>query len=130
MDDLLVLGYTLTYRLDVMAMATCYKNILGLNYPDCASCSVEHWTYPFYESKQQDAKEKLAKCTMIRRMIHSAKIISAASVDQWYNYNKPVEYLAIALIESQKSEYEVTQSICILHDGKWLLLHQSSIEGL
>jgi hypothetical protein len=120
MDALLTLGYTLSYRLDCMTMGTYYKDILGLDYPDCTSCSIEGWTYPLYESKQQEAKEKLSRYDKIKSLISAANIFSAASDGQGYDYDKPEEYLAIALVESQKTREEVEQAISILKDGESL----------
>ncbi|KAI9760570.1 MAG: hypothetical protein M1840_002385 [Geoglossum simile] len=114
MDGLLALGYTLSYRLEGMTMATNYKDFLGLDYPDCASCCIEAWTFPLYESKEKEAKEKLAKYAEVKLMIKAAKIFSTAADGQGYDYDKPEEYLAIAFVESGKSKNEVEQAIAVL----------------
>ncbi|KAI9784474.1 MAG: hypothetical protein M1839_002130 [Geoglossum umbratile] len=114
MDGLLTLGYTLSYRLEGMTMATNYKDFLGLDYPDCDSCCIEAWTFPLYESKEKEAKEKLAKYAEVKRMIKAAKIFSTAADGQGYDYDKPEEYLAIAFVESGKSKNEVEQTIAVL----------------
>jgi hypothetical protein len=118
MDDLLTLGYTLSYRLEGMAMATDYKNLLGLEYPDCTACIVEAWTYPLYESKEKEAKHKLLKFEKIKDMIQDAAIFSAAADGQGYDYDKPEEYLAIALVESNRTREEVEEAIGVLKDCK------------
>ena len=117
MDDLLTLGYTLSYRLGCMTIGTYYKNLLGLDYPDCTSCSVEGWTYRLY--KQQEATKKLSY-KKIKNLISAANIFSAASDGQGDDYDKPEEYLAIALVESQKTWEEVEQATSILKEGESL----------
>ncbi|KAI9763102.1 MAG: hypothetical protein M1840_000914 [Geoglossum simile] len=116
MDDLLTLGYTLSYRLESMAMATSYKDFVGLSYPDCASCGIEAWTDPLYESNEREAKEKLSRYREARDMIHAAKIFSAASDGQGYTYLKPRDYLAIAFVESGRTKREVEQAIGALKE--------------
>ncbi|KAI9859997.1 MAG: hypothetical protein M1813_006344 [Trichoglossum hirsutum] len=114
MDALLTLGHTLSYRLEGMTMATYYKDFLGLDYPDCTSCNVEAWSYPLY--KEQEEREKLAIYRKIKNMIHDVRIFSAASDGQGYDYDKPEEYLAIALVESRKTRNEVEQTVSVLED--------------
>ncbi|KAI9766498.1 MAG: hypothetical protein M1840_006455 [Geoglossum simile] len=116
MENLLTLGYTLSYRLEGMAMATDYKNFLGLEYPDCTACRVEAWTYPLSESKEKEAKYKLLKFDRIRGMIHDAEIFSAAADDQGWDYNKPGQYLATAFVESNRTREEVEEAIAVLKD--------------
>ena len=106
-----------------MTRATNYKDLLGLDYLDCASCSVEAWTYPLHESNQQEAKEKLSRYHENKCLVHAAKIFSAASDGQGYNYHKGEEYLAIAFVESKKTRNEVEQAISVLKDCKLLFLH-------
>jgi hypothetical protein len=118
MDDLLTLGYTLSYRLDGMTMATNYKDFLSLDYLDCAACGIEAWTYPLYESKEKEAKQKLSRFRVIGGMIQEAKIFSAAADGQGYDYDKPGKYLAIALVESNKTRKEVEEAIGVLKDRK------------
>jgi hypothetical protein len=118
MENLLTLGYTLSYRLESMAMATDYKNLLGLEYPDCPACRVEAWTNPLSESKEKEAKYKLLKFYNINDMIHDAEIFSAPAGDQGWNYNKPRQYLAIALVESNRTTEEVEEAIAVLKDCK------------
>ena len=84
MDALLTLGYTLSYRLDSMTLATYYKDILELDYPGCASCSVEAWTSPLYESNQPEARDKLSRHSKIQSLIQDAKILCVASDSQGY----------------------------------------------
>ncbi|KAI9860324.1 MAG: hypothetical protein M1813_006213 [Trichoglossum hirsutum] len=116
MDDLLTLGYTLSYRLEGMTMATNYKDFLSLDYLDCAACGIEAWTYPLYESKEKEAKQKLSRFRVIGGMIQEAKIFSAAADGQGYDYDKPGKYLAIALVESNKTRKEVEEAIGVLKD--------------
>jgi len=111
------------YRLDGMTMATNYKDFLGLDYLYCASCIIQAWTYPFYESNQQEAKEKLSRYSKIKSLIYAAKIFNAASDGHGYDYDKPEEYLAIAFVESKKTRDKVEQAISILKDRKSLFLH-------
>ena len=122
-DALLKLGYTLSYRLDGMTMATGYKDLLGLDYLDCSSCDVAVWTHPLHDSKQQEVKEKLSRYRKIVSLIRAAKNFSAASIGQGYNYEKPGEYLAIAFVESGRTKGEIEHGICILKDCKLFLLH-------
>ena len=124
MDELLTLGYTLSYRLNNMTRATSYKDILGLDYLDCTACSVEGWTYPLYASKQKEAKEKLSRYNTYRGLIHVAKIFSTASDGQGYYYTKPEQYLAIAFVESQRTRGELEQAISTLQNGWSLFWYQ------
>ncbi|KAH0566222.1 hypothetical protein GP486_000369 [Trichoglossum hirsutum] len=117
-DGMLALGYILSYRLEGMTMATNYKDFLSLDYPDCTSCCVEAWIFPLYESKEKEAKEKLAKYREAKSMIKAAKIFSTAADGQGYDYDKPEEYLAIAFVESGKSKNEVEQAIAVLKGRK------------
>jgi hypothetical protein len=120
MDALLTLGDTLSYRLDCMTTGTYYKDLLGLDYPDCTSCSVEGWTFPLYESRQKEAKQKLFRYNKIKSLISDANIFSAASNGQGYDYDKGEDYLAIAFVESLKTWEEVEAAVSILKDGKSL----------
>jgi hypothetical protein len=79
---------------------------------------VEAWTYPLSESKEKEAKYKLLKFDKIRGMIHDAEIFSAASNNQGWDYNKPGQYLAIALVESNRTSEEVEEAIAVLKDCK------------
>ncbi|KAI9780355.1 MAG: hypothetical protein M1839_006778 [Geoglossum umbratile] len=110
MDDLLTLGYTLSYRLEGMTMAKNYKDFLGLDYLDCPACRIEAWTYPLYESKEKEAKLKLSRFEVIGGMIREAKIFSSAVDGQGYDYDKPGKYLAIALVESNKTTKQVEEA--------------------
>jgi hypothetical protein len=112
--DLLTLSSTLAYRLEGIAIGTRYKDLLKLEYPDCNSFDVEGWTFPRYESKQKEAKEQLLRYKKFRSLIKDANIFSAASEDQGYTYPKPWEYLAIALVESQKTQAEIEGAISLL----------------
>jgi hypothetical protein len=118
MDDLLDLGSTLSYRLDSMAYATYYKDVLGLDYPDCNACEIESWTNPLYESNQQEAKEKIRRYNITYKFIVDAGLFSAPLEGQGWSYSKPKHYLAIALVESRKSKGEVIEAINILKAGK------------
>ena len=116
MDVLLGLGYALSNKLDGMTVATSYKDLLGLKYPDCSSCNVAAWTYPLHAFRDQEAKEKLSTYTEIRRLIRAAKIFSVASDGQGYNYEKPAEYLAIIFVESGRTRDEIEHCIGVLKD--------------
>lgn len=118
MDDLLDLGSTLSYRLDGMAYATYLKDILGLDYPDCHAYEIESWTYPLYESSQQEAKDKLRRYNITYKFINDARLFSSPLTGQGWPYSKPKHYLAIALVESRKSTEEVVEAINILKAGK------------
>ena len=118
MDDLLDLGTALSYRLDSMAQATYYKDVLGLDYPDCNACEVEGWTHPLYASDQPEAKEKLRRFNITRNFIDDAKLFSGPVGSQGWDYDKPEHYLAMALIESRMSKDEVAEAISILKAGK------------
>jgi hypothetical protein len=118
MDDLLTLGYTLSYRLEGMTTATKYKDFLGLDYLDCAAYRIEAWKYPLYESKEKEAEQKLSRFRVIGGMIRKARIFSAAVDGQGYDYDKPGNYLAIALVESNKMREEVEEAIGVLKDRK------------
>lgn len=118
MDGLLDLGSALSYRLDSMAYATYCKDVLGLDYPDCNACEIESWTNPLYESNQQETKEKIRTYNIIYKFIVDAGLFSAPSKGQGWSYSKPKHYLAIALVESRKSEEEVIEAINILKAGK------------
>lgn len=118
MDDLLDLGTALIYRLDSIAQATHYKDLLGLNYLDCNACEIEGWTYPLYASNQQDAKEKLRRFDITLELIDDAKLFSGPVGAQGWHYSKPEHYLAIALVESRMSKGDVTEAINILKAGK------------
>jgi hypothetical protein len=123
MDDLLDLSSTLSYRLESMAYATYYKDVLGLDYPDCNAYEIESWTYPLYESNQQEAKEKIWRYNIIYNFIVDVGLFSAPLEGQGWPYSKPEHYLAIALVESQKSKEEVIEAINILMAGKSFILH-------
>ena len=125
-DALLTLGYTLSYRLEAMTMASYYKDFLGLDYPDCTSCSIEAWTYPLHDSVQEEAKEKVSRFRKTTSLLNAAKIFSAPSEGQGYGYIKPRQYLAIALVESGKTSDEIEQAIGMLKDGKSLFVHRPS----
>ena len=118
MDDLLNLGTALRYRLDSMAYATYCKDFLDLDFPDCNACEVESWEYPLYQSKQKEAKEKIRRYDDIYGLIGGAGLFTAPVGGQGWRYSKPGHYLAIALVESQKSREEVIEAIGILKAGK------------
>lgn len=119
MDDLLDLGTALSYRLDGMAQATYYKDILGLDYLNCNACEVEGWTHPlYYAYDKPEAKEKLRRFDIICEFISDAKLFSSPVGGQGWDYDKPEHYLAIALIESRMSKDDVVEAISILKAGK------------
>ncbi|KAI9780270.1 MAG: hypothetical protein M1839_006830 [Geoglossum umbratile] len=75
-------------------MATYYKDFLGLDYPDWASYSVERGLILFTKST--------GEC--------------ATADGQEYGYNKPKEYLTVALVEGRKTRNDFERAISVLKD--------------
>ena len=104
-----------------MAYATYYKDILDLNYPDCNACEIESWTYPLSASTQQVAKENFRKYDDNYAFITKTGLFSAPITGQGWPCSKRKHYLAMALIESGKSEEQVIEAVSILKAGKLLV---------
>ena len=130
LEDLLILGSTLKYRLDSMAHATDYKDILGIDYVDCNACPVEGWINPLSESKEPDAKAKLHKYDFIYSLVNDARLFSEPLDGQGWAYSKPQKYLAIVLVESRTSDEEIKEALKTLKTSKSFISASCAIPQL
>ncbi|KAG7006444.1 hypothetical protein G7Y79_00014g036190 [Physcia stellaris] len=124
-----MLQAALRYRLAVMKLASEYKDLLGLSYPDCDAFDVESWrdvtSTEDRTSSPRQSNTMWKKFNQYLTLIVEATIFDTpASRAGWY-YRKPQEYLAIAFVESGLGVDDVKKAI-----QRILIVKTAQVEAL
>ena len=116
-----MLQAALHYRMAVIKLASEYKDLLGLSFPDCDAFEVESWQYAAGTEDRTSPKEpdtKYKKFQQYLALIAKGTIFDMpASSAGWY-YRKPQEYMAIACVESGFGVDDVNKAIQTILVGK------------
>jgi hypothetical protein len=123
-DELKIFDAVIDYRYNLMRRATEYVFFLDLNFVDCLWFDVEHWIRQNYADKSEMAARSRSRYETIFGLIMSSKIFDRQV--QGLPFQKPKQYLAIALAESHLSLDQVRNSIATLLRCK-SYLHLSTI---
>ena len=114
----------LSYRIDSDKIATEYKNILGLEYPDCHKVNVQAWQGDMRQLEGPYAHDKLetklGRSSFIHGRLHDARVIDGPATWQGRGYSKPTHYLAIVFVENSLSKEEVEKAISTMLARKFL----------
>ncbi|KAI4185107.1 MAG: hypothetical protein LQ346_005984 [Caloplaca aetnensis] len=104
------LRLTLTYRMEMMYLASEYKSMMGLDFPDCDMFDFDEWERSDLQggkgkAKQEDDK-KYNFFLSCQTKVYRAKLFPDAPLIEGHglllslSYTKPNNYLAVALAES------------------------------
>lgn len=102
----------MTYRLGLMSLATTFKTLVGLEYPDCIGFDCSAW----YEQVQfeQTCSQKLElKDRYLRLLLHSG-IFPPPTRFQGRTDRKPQHYLACAFADAGWTESQVESALKIM----------------
>ena len=105
----------LSFRMEVMKLATEYKNILGLNYIDCHEFDYETW-FRFKRAPQMQKKYE-----EYQHLVFAKEVFPNPSPTQGLSYVKPLDYLAVAFVESGLSSNAVQEAIATILAGEFQL---------
>ncbi|KAL8901688.1 MAG: hypothetical protein Q9207_005074 [Kuettlingeria erythrocarpa] len=104
------LRLTLTYRMEMMYLASEYKNTMGLDFLDCHMFDFDEWDRSNFQAgkgkAKQEADEKYDFFEGCRTEVNRAKLFPARPLVENHgrllslSYTKPSNYLAVALAES------------------------------
>jgi hypothetical protein len=102
------LSNVLCFRMSVIKRATDYKNYLGLSIDDCHLFDTwaEQRTLKACSNQRQIIEEGLEKWRRykdIRTTVFNSRVFDLPVAGQGLTYLKPVNYLAIAFYESNRS---------------------------
>lgn len=107
------------YRLSIIRLATSYKDLLKISFPDCAQFDMDDWyTKATVQAAGSDegvrsrAKERLKRWTVVYGLVNAAQIFPEAEINvQGWPYTKPMNYLAVAISEcSDPSVSKITSA--------------------
>ena len=113
------LHYTLRFRSEVQALATLYKNILGVEWLDCEDCEAHEWmekrAYPRAHIRNTWGEKEVRRKQIFQAsqgvimnggvVMHDG-VFPDDIVSRGLLYQKPWHYLAIALAENMSSVAE------------------------
>ena len=103
-----------------MNTATHYRDFLHLEFPPCHMFPTDMWMWELCSDINQEgragrlAAAKLARYLAIREL--AVSVFRPARKDQGHTYKKPIDYLAMALCDS---EYSLEQTKTALDDLKF-----------
>ena len=111
------LSNVLCFRMSVMKRATDYKNYLGLSIDDCHLFDTWAWeqrTLRACSNQRQIIEEGLEKWRQykdIRTTVFNSRVFDPPVAGQGLTYLKPIDYLAIALYESNRSMAQILAEV-------------------
>ncbi|MCJ1239377.1 hypothetical protein MMC14_007373 [Varicellaria rhodocarpa] len=107
-EDLEDLQMALHYRLQGAALATEYKDIIGLQCSDCEAFDFEAWQASIID--EEAPEEKWKTYDRYQEMIINADVFDA-TIPQGWDYSKPSDYFTAVCVESGLGEDDVKLAI-------------------
>ena len=98
----------MSYRLDLMSLATSYKTIVGLEYPDCIGFDCSAW----YEQACSQPRLELQE-HYLGLLLHS-DILPEPTRFQGRTDRKPEHYLACAFVDAGWTEFQVQAALKLM----------------
>ena len=105
----------LRYRMDSMNLSSSYKNSIGLEFADCDKFDVESWLESILISA--GTSQSWDKYSAYLDEITDNRIFDASTPRQWWHFNRPSSYLAIAFIECNLTPGEANEAVKMIMIG-------------